>query len=65
MRDTINEKYEELMVESAEADKLAMKLGKQFDKLIDAEVKKAKASGIEASRLKNWIQWKVSAAWGR
>ena len=65
MRDTINEKYEELMSESAEGDKLAMKMLKTFDKMIDAEVKKSVPKGIEADRLKNWIRWKVCANWGR
>ena len=65
MRDEINETYEQLLAESVEGDKLASKLLKVFNKQIDAEVKKAKAEGIEAGRLKNWVQWKISNAWGK
>jgi hypothetical protein len=65
MRDEINETYEQLLSESLEGDKLAAKLQKQFDKIIAAEVKKAKVEGIEKGRLTQWVQWKISRAWGR
>jgi hypothetical protein len=65
MRDEINETYEQLLAESLEGDKLAAKLQKQFDKIILEEVKKAKAEGIEKGRLTQWVQWKISRAWGR
>jgi len=51
--------------ESPEGDKLADKLMKQFNKIIATEVKKAKAEGIEKDRLTQWVQWKISRAWGR
>lgn len=65
MRDEINDTYEELLAESIEGDKLAMKLLKQFDKIIAAEVKKSKAEDIEKGRLTQWVQWKIANAWGR
>lgn len=65
MRDEINDVYEELMVESVEGDRLADKLLKQFDKIIAAEVKKAKVEGLDQGRLTQWVQWKIANAWGR
>ncbi len=65
MRDKINDTYEELLMESIEGDKLAMKLQKQFDKIIAAEVKKSKIEDLDKSRLTQWVQWKISRAWGR
>jgi hypothetical protein len=65
MRDTINDRYEELMAESIEGDKLAMKLKKQFDKMIVAEIDKKFKVGIEKDRLTQWVQWKIAREWGR
>jgi hypothetical protein len=65
MRDEINVKYEELMSESIEGDRLAMKLKKQFDKMIVAEIDKKFKVGIEKDRLTQWVQWKIAREWGR
>lgn len=65
MRDSINETYEEMIKEAEDADKIAADLLKEFNKRIKEEVKKSKAKGIEANRAVQWIQWKISRAWGR
>jgi hypothetical protein len=62
--DKILESYEEMLNEADKGDRLAEKLLKEFDKRIEQEVNKV-AKDIEASRLVQWVQWKISRAWGR
>ena len=64
MTDKILEVYEEMINEGDKGDRIAAKLIKEFNKKIEQEVNKV-AKDIEANRLTNWIQWKISRQWGR
>ena len=63
MKDKINEAYEQLLAEGAQGDVIAKKLLKQFNSMIDSEIKKATKDKVEAGRLRNWIQGKIKFAW--
>ena len=64
IKDNIQEAYTEMINEAEKGDRIAAKLVKEFDKRIEQEVNKV-AKDIEASRLTNWVQWKISRQWGR